>query len=102
MLYRKPLQNLGDIRGVIYDFEFAGDVLDKHVHSESDVHITIVTNGRVSAYSHDWDIEAGPGQIIDFRAGEPHEIKALEDNTRIINIIKKLGGEPSEYLTGDA
>jgi quercetin dioxygenase-like cupin family protein len=92
MLLVDPLQNLGDIRGARYDFEKAGDVLPKHVHSENDNHITIVARGRVKAYSHDWSIEATAGQLIDFRAGEPHELAALEDNTRIFNIIKKHGG----------
>jgi quercetin dioxygenase-like cupin family protein len=97
MLLNKRLENLGDIRGVIYDFEKAGDILDKHVHTKVDVHITIVARGRVKAYSHDWSIEATPGQILDFRVGEPHEIMALEDNTRIFNILKYVGGEPNDY-----
>lgn len=87
-----PLQNLGDIRGAIYDFASIGDILPKHNHDEDTVHITIVARGRVQAYSHDWETVAEAGQILDFRAGEPHELMALEDNTRIINIIKKHGG----------
>lgn len=96
MLLSKPL-NTGDLNGSIYDFEFAGDILPKHIHTENDVHITIVCKGKIKAYSHDWETEATPGQVIDFRVGEPHEIAALEDNTRIINIIKKFGGTPNDY-----
>lgn len=81
----------GDIRGAMYTFEKAGDVLEKHVHTEDDVHITIVARGRIKAYSHDWEIEASAGQLLDFRPGEPHEIIAIEDNTRIFNLIKKFG-----------
>jgi len=92
MLLVKPLQNLGDLRGAIYDFESKGDFLAKHVHTENDVHITIVARGKIKAYSHDWEKEAVAGQILDFRPGEPHEIMALEDNTRIVNIVKKAGG----------
>lgn len=92
MLLVNPLQNLGDIRGARYDFEKAGDILPKHVHTENDVHVTIVARGRLKAYSHDWSIEATAGQLIDFRPGEPHELMALEDNTRIFNIVKKHGG----------
>lgn len=88
MLTAIELQNLGNIRGVIYDFSKAGDVLPKHVHTEHDVHITIVARGSILAYSHDWEKTATAGQIIDFRIGEPHEIKALEDGTRIVNIRK--------------
>jgi quercetin dioxygenase-like cupin family protein len=97
MLSSKPLQNLGDLRGIIYDFEKSGDILDKHVHAEEDVHITIVARGKVKAYSHDWEIIAEAGKLIDFRVGEPHEIMALEDNTRIFNILKKAGGIPNDY-----
>lgn len=97
MLSVKPLEGLGDLRGAIYDFEKAGDVLPKHVHTEDNVHITIVARGSLRAYSHDWSVEAKSGQILDFRAGEPHELMALEDNTRIINIQKLMGGA----YTGD-
>jgi quercetin dioxygenase-like cupin family protein len=92
MLSAKILPKLGDLKGTIYDFEVAGDILPKHVHTEENVHITIVARGKIKAYSHDWEREAIAGQILDFRAGEPHEIMALEDGTRIINIVKKLGG----------
>ena len=51
-----------------------------------------MARGRLKAYSHDWEIIAEPGQLIDFRVGEPHELMALEDNTRIFNIVKKFGG----------
>lgn len=92
MLLTKPLEDVGDLRGAIYDFECAGDLLPKHNHDENTAHITVVARGRLKAYSHDWEQEAAAGQIINFRAGEPHELMALEDNTRIVNIIKKFGG----------
>jgi quercetin dioxygenase-like cupin family protein len=98
MLLVNPLQNLGDIRGAIYDFEKAGDILPKHNHDENTVHITIVARGKVKAYSHDWEMEATAGQLLDFRPGEPHEVMALEDNTRIFNIIKKHGGVSNDYV----
>lgn len=92
-----PLEGLGDIRGTMYDFEKVGDIVEKHVHGEHDVHITIVARGRVKAYSHDWEKEAIAGQVLDFRVGEPHEIMALEDGTRIFNILKKHNGVPNDY-----
>lgn len=98
MLLAKPLDGLGQLSGTLYDFEFAGDVLPKHVHSEADVHITIVARGRIKAYSHDWEKEAVAGQILDFRVGEPHELMALEDNTRIINILKNFAGARDEVV----
>lgn len=97
MLLVNPI-SLGDIRGAMYDFEFVGDILPKHVHDETNVHITIVTRGKIKAYSHDWEKEAVAGQILNFRAGEPHELMALEENTRIINIIKKYGGVSNDYI----
>jgi quercetin dioxygenase-like cupin family protein len=90
MLLAKDLVGLGDIVGSIYDFEFAGDVLPKHTHTEADIHITIVARGKIKAYSHDWAVEAEAGKILDFRPHEPHEIMALEPNTRIVNIQKKM------------
>lgn len=97
MLLSKPLEKLGDIKGAIYDFEKAGDILPKHIHTEDNVHITIVAKGKIKAYSHDWEQEATAGQILDFRVGEPHEIMALEDGTRIFNILKKAGGTSNDY-----
>lgn len=99
MLLSKRLENLGDLKGTIYDFEKIGDVLPKHNHTEQDVHITIVARGKIKAYSHDWEQEAKAGQILDFRPNEPHEIMALEDNTRIFNIVKKFGGQSNDYIT---
>ena len=92
-----PLSGLGDIKGTMYDFDKAGDILPKHVHDENSVHITIVARGKLKAYSHDWEMEAVAGQLLDFRVGEPHELMALEDNTRIYNIIKKANGVPNDY-----
>jgi len=80
---------LDDLRISIYDFEYAGDILPKHVHDEFDVHITIVAKGKLKAYSHDWEKVVELGGLIDFRPGEPHELMAMEDNTRIFNIIKR-------------
>lgn len=96
MLSVNPLA-LGDIKGSMYDFEKVGDILPKHNHDENTVHITIVARGKLKAYSHDWEMEAVAGQLLDFRAGEPHELMALEDNTRIFNIIKKHGGTSNDY-----
>lgn len=96
MLLAEQLTGCGDINGVMYTFERAGDILPKHVHNEADVHITIVARGRIKAYSHDWELEAEAGQMLNFRPGEPHELCALEDNTRIFNIIKKFGGQVND------
>lgn len=91
--------SFGDLRGTMFTFEKAGDVLEKHTHTEDNIHITIVARGRVKVYSHDWEKVAVAGQLVDLRVGEPHEIKALDDNTRIFNILKKMGNSvPNEYI----
>ena len=92
MLSSKRLENCGDLRGTVYDFEKSGDILPKHNHDENNVHITIVACGRFKIYSHDWEIEAVPGQILNFEPNNPHEFMALDDNSRIVNIVKKMGG----------
>jgi len=98
MLLANRLENLGQLTGTMYDFESAGDILAKHVHTADNVHITIVARGKVKAYSHDWEQIAQAGQLIDFQPNQPHEIMALEDNTRIFNIVKNYGVESNDYV----
>jgi hypothetical protein len=93
-----PLCEFGDIKGLIYFFEDAGDILPKHVHTEEDNHITVVMCGAIKAYSHDWEVEVKAGHILDFRPNEPHEFMALEPGTKIFNIVKKLGGVPNDSM----
>lgn len=96
MLSPKPLENCGDLRGTIYDFEKSGDILPKHNHDANNVHITIVARGSFKVYSHDWSLEATVGQVLNFEPNNPHEFMALEDNSRIVNIVKKMGGVSNE------
>jgi len=100
MLSGKPLENLGSLRGIMYDFEKAGDILPKHNHAEETAHITVVARGKIKVYSHDWELEAIAGQLLDFPAGQPHEFMALEDNTRIFNLIKNPVAT-AKYVTMD-
>jgi quercetin dioxygenase-like cupin family protein len=85
----KPLRT-GDLYAVIMIFENEGDKLPMHNHTEDDLHITIVTRGKLRIYGPEIgsaDYEAS--DVIDFNAGEPHEFMALEDDTRLVNIVKK-------------
>ena len=82
------LLSAGKLSGVIYTFEQVGDVLPMHTHQEGDAHITIVARGRVKAHGNEWSAEYGAGSVIDFPANQSHEFIALEDNSRIVNIIK--------------
>ena len=97
MLLVKVLENLGDLKAFMYDFEKVGDLIPKHNHTEDDANIVIVARGKIKAYSHDWEQESIAGQILDFPFGEPHEFMALEDNTRIFSIIKKFNGKTNDY-----
>ena len=98
MLLVNLLTGVGDINGAMYDFEKVGDILPKHTHTEENAHITIVARGKLKAYSDGWEIVAVPGQLINFESGQDHELMALEDNTRIFNIIKKFGGQSNDYV----
>ena len=98
MLLVKKLEGFGDINGIMYDFESVGDILLKHNHDENSAHITIVARGKLKAYSHDWEQIAVAGQLLDFPPNEPHELMALEDNTRIFNITKKHGGVSNDMV----
>lgn len=86
-LLNSPL-SAGSLNGVVYTFEEAGDVLPMHTHQEGNAHITIVARGRIKAHGNEWSAEYGAGSVIDFPANQSHEFIALEDNSRIVNIIK--------------
>jgi quercetin dioxygenase-like cupin family protein len=86
-LLSTPL-SAGNLRGTIYTFEQVDDVLPMHTHQEGDAHITIVARGRIKAHGNEWSAEYGAGSVIDFPADQSHEFIALEDNSRIVNIIK--------------
>jgi quercetin dioxygenase-like cupin family protein len=80
--------NAGKLSGMIYTFEQAGDVLPMHTHTEGNAHITIVARGRVKAHGNEWSAEYSAGAVIDFPSNQSHEFVALEDDTRIVNILK--------------
>ena len=86
-LQTKPL-SAGKIAGVVYTFPKAGDVLPMHTHTEGDAHITIVARGKIKAHGNGWETEYSAGAVIDFPVNQSHEFVALEDNSRIVNIIK--------------
>jgi quercetin dioxygenase-like cupin family protein len=88
----KPFK-AGDLSGVVYTFEIKGDVLPMHTHGENDVHITIVARGRVNVHGPSASDDYAAGAVIDNEAPITHEIVALEDNSRIVNIIKKSSGD---------
>jgi quercetin dioxygenase-like cupin family protein len=86
-LLTKPL-SAGKLSGNVYTFQKAGDVLPMHTHTEDNVHITIVARGKIKAHGNEWSAEYSAGAVIDFPPNQSHEFIALEDNSRIVNIIK--------------
>jgi len=79
---------LGKLSGSIYDFPDAGDALPMHSHGESDVHITVVARGSFKAHGNGWERVLSAGDVADWKPNDPHEFIALEENSRIVNIIK--------------
>lgn len=90
MLESKPL-SFGKLNGTIYDFVCANDVLGKHQHDEASIHITIVARGSFKISGNGWEQTVTAGDVIDWRPNDPHEFVALEDNSRIVNILKNQG-----------
>lgn len=90
MLLDNPVKQFGDLQTKMYDFQYIGDVLPMHDHDDQTVHITVVARGSIKAHGDGWEVQAKSGQILDFKPGQQHEFVALEDNTRIINIVKNM------------
>jgi len=87
MLETKPF-TLGKLKGAIYDFPKAGDVLPMHTHSETDVHISVVAAGSFLAHGAGWQREVKAGDVLDWRPHEAHEFIANEAGSRLVNIVK--------------
>jgi hypothetical protein len=89
---------VGNLRGTIYTFEKAGDMLAWHVHGQSGAHITIVARGSMrmetghdngNGYTTGQSYELAEGHCIDTGIDVYHQFTALVDNSRIYNIIKE-------------
>lgn len=81
----------GQLRIMIYDFEYKNDLLEEHSHVRENAHITVCARGEVEAVFNDKTINLKEGNIIQFFPGQSHAIKALADNSRIVNI-------PTQYV----
>jgi hypothetical protein len=79
---------MGSLNGTIYDFEDVGDELPLHVHTNLDVHISIVGRGKFLIFGHGWEQESASGAVLDWEPGNYHGFRALEPNSRLINIVK--------------
>jgi len=85
----KPYVDAG-LRGMIYTLAATGDGLERHTHTEADVHITVVMQGSIRASGDGWQEQGGAGLVLSFAAGEPHEIVALEPDTKILQLVKTV------------
>jgi quercetin dioxygenase-like cupin family protein len=85
MLESKPL-NVGKLVGSINDFPLVGDVLPMHSHDASSLHISIVARGSFRAHGNGWDRTLNCGDVVDWKANDPHEFISLEPDSRMVNI----------------
>lgn len=88
MSLRSSELKAGKLTGVVYLFEKANDVLERHFHEAGTGHITVVSSGSVRIIGDGWEKELKIGNVMDLPDHESHEIIALEDNTKIVNINK--------------
>ena len=78
----------GVLRGSIYDADQVGDILPMHTHDETTIHITIVARGSFTVRGDGWERICSAGDVIDWKVGQRHELVALEQNSRFVNIRK--------------
>jgi quercetin dioxygenase-like cupin family protein len=99
-LITKPF-NFGNLKGTVYDFEVVGDTLPMHWHPPENTHITVVGRGSFKAHGPEdtWVKTLKSGDVVDWQAYQQHEFIALEDNSRIVNIVKGGGESTSDYGT---
>jgi quercetin dioxygenase-like cupin family protein len=99
-LLTKPV-TFGNLKGTVYDFEVKGDVLPMHWHAPENTHISIVGRGSFKAHGPEgtWEKTLNTGDVVDWQAYQQHEFIALEDKSRLVNIVKGSGEPGNEYGT---
>lgn len=82
-------KTIGKLSLAIYSFEYVNDELPMHDHTEDNAHITIVNKGKLKAYGpeNSWERILEKGQVVVFAPYDPHAFVALEDDSKITNII---------------
>lgn len=85
----------GNVFGIKYTFDEAGEGLPRHSHDAVTAHNVCVLRGKVSVLFDDEVKQLGAGDIYDFDGGRPHSIMALTANACILNLF--LNGRPVEY-----
>jgi len=72
-----------------YNFKFKDDVLAWHSHKKRSVHTSEVIKGSFKLRTIENDRNIIKGDFIDFKPFEFHEFIALEDDSILLNIIKR-------------
>lgn len=85
-MLKEATKTFGELNTTIYDFEFKNDILPSHSHNKGNTHITICAKGEVEVIFPDKTIFLKEGNIIHFFPGQEHAIKAVTDDSRIVNI----------------
>ena len=80
----------GKLQIAIYDFPNVGDILPRHTHTVDNAHITIVAKGKIRVTAGDWTQDVECGKVLDLPANQEHEFIAVENDSRIVNIVKNL------------
>ena len=70
-------------------FDKVGDVLPWHTHDEITVHTSKVVKGSFTLVTKDGRRTISEGDFIDWQPGEWHGFEALEDNSHLLNVVKK-------------
>ena len=78
----------GNLILFVYEFPEKGDVLPMHNHIGGGGHISVVGRGSFEAKGDGWSKIINQGDIVDWDDRQNHEFISLEDNSRLINIIK--------------
>lgn len=89
-----------NICGTQYEFTKRGDGIPMHSHKlvPEYEHNVIVLAGSIQVYGPNkkWSLFGYPGDVIDFSTNvDMHEIAALEDNTKILNLY--TNGTPVKF-----
>lgn len=87
----------GDLFGVYYNFDKSGEGISMHKHEKKDrLHNVIVLKGKIRVRMHGGEFVLSPSCIpLTINDASEHEIMALEDDTRILNI--NLYGVPEGF-----
>jgi len=89
MLLTKVLE-FGKVRISSLVFEDVGDVLPMHNHEKNPDfnHVTVISKGSFAMRGKGWEKTVSAGDIIDWQPEVFHEFTALEDDSKLINILK--------------